>query len=89
MNVINYLYHLSGLNTIIAKIMYFIEIGLNWCLRRLTKNKLDPQQIRTKALEMLDEWEIQMYATNKHLYKIPAIRRTEQLEFFIKQLENN
>lgn len=72
--------------------MYFIEIGLNWCLRclrRLTKNKLDPQQIRTKALEMLDEWEIQMYASNKHLYKIPAIRRTEQLEFFIKQLENN
>lgn len=68
--------------------MYFIETGLNWCLRRLTKNKLEPHQIRTKALEKLNEWEIQMYATNKHLYKIPVKRKTEQLEFFIKQLEN-
>lgn len=58
----------------------------NYILKKRKKKFLTPEQIRAKALIMLEEWKVDQYANNRFLYKIPQEQIRKQLDIYIKDL---
>lgn len=57
-----------------------------YVLKKKKKKILNEEQIREKALVMLQKWTIDMYANNRFLYKIPQKQINDQLDLFIKEV---
>lgn len=65
--------------------------------RRKNRNKsqyskskgLSEDEIAKEAKRMLDEWQVEMYANNSYLHKIPSDRLDLKYQEFITQLRKN
>ena len=54
-------------------------------IKKKKKKIFTEEQIRKKALEMLNKWKVDMYDNNDLLYKIPEKQINEQYELFSNQ----
>ena len=55
-------------------------------LEKRKKIFLTTEEIRKKALVMLEAWKVDQYANNRFLYKIPQEQSKKQLDLFIEKL---
>lgn len=52
------------------------------------KDDNDINHIMSKARLMVNDWKVDMYSNNSHLYNIPEERITKKYNEFMKQLMN-
>lgn len=72
-----------------------ITDGSKWSLLEVTPDKItllvedqSPQYLENEAKRRLNDWMVQMYSSNRHLYNIPKQTQNAKYEEFLNELQN-
>lgn len=72
-----------------------VTAGLRWSLYEVTPQKItllvedqNPQSLEKAAKQKLNNWMVQMYSTNRHLYNIPKQTQNAKYEEILNELQN-